>query len=95
MPYASAATSAYGSLRKRLRGSHEVYLASKSVLGGDDAKLTVNDSIPGVVDTIVAHAGDAACSSSTTRTKSSRRDRRGSRASPRRRTSQTKVTGVD
>jgi hypothetical protein len=28
------------------------------VLGGDDAKLTVNDSIPGVVDTIVAHAGD-------------------------------------
>ncbi|MCW2734347.1 MAG: 3-oxoacyl-ACP reductase [Mycobacterium sp.] len=58
MPYASAAATAYGPLRKRLRGSHEVYLASKSALGGDDAKLTVNDSIPGLVDTIVAHAGD-------------------------------------
>jgi NAD(P)-dependent dehydrogenase (short-subunit alcohol dehydrogenase family) len=30
----------------------------KTELGGDDAKLTVDDSIPGVVDTIVAHAGE-------------------------------------
>lgn len=30
----------------------------KTELGGDDAKLTVDDSIPGVVDTIVAHSGD-------------------------------------
>lgn len=27
-------------------------------LGGDRAKLSVDDSVPGVVDTIVAHAGD-------------------------------------
>src|ERR1700712_3665279 len=30
----------------------------KTELGGDDAKLTVDDSIPGVVDTILAHTGD-------------------------------------
>jgi hypothetical protein len=30
----------------------------KTELGGDGAKLTVDDSIPGVVDAIVAHAGE-------------------------------------
>ncbi|MDT5150932.1 MAG: hypothetical protein QOI01_2665 [Mycobacterium sp.] len=30
----------------------------KTELGGDGAKLTVHDSIPGVVDAIVAHAGE-------------------------------------
>jgi NAD(P)-dependent dehydrogenase (short-subunit alcohol dehydrogenase family) len=30
----------------------------RTELGGDDASLAIDDSVPGVVDTIVAHAGD-------------------------------------